>query len=159
MSGLENLFVSPWYWLIGGLVLAGLEMIVAGVFLLWIGLGAMVVGVMLLLMPDLSLTAQLLMFALTMLGSIGLGFVIQRRSGLSSGAEEINQELHGLVGRRCEAAVDFVAGRGRIRVGDTTYAAQGEESIQAGDIVEIVVAEPAGILVARIGHGERELQI
>jgi len=158
MSGLESLFVSPWYWLIGGLVVAGLEMVVAGVFLLWIGLGAMIVGVLLLLMPDLSLTAQLLVFAVTMLASIGLGFVIQKRSGRDSGAAEINQELHGLVGRRCEVASDFMAGRGRIRVGDTTYAALGEGEIRAGEIVEIVSAGPAGIRVIRAPAAEARPQ-
>jgi inner membrane protein len=154
MGGLESLFVSPWYWLIGGLVVAGLEMVVAGVFLLWIGLGAMIVGVLLLLMPDLSLTAQLLIFAVTMLASIGLGFVIQKRSGLQSGAVEINRELHALVGMHCEVASDFAAGRGRIRIGDTTYAAQGEGEIRSGEIVEIVSADSAGIRVIRARTAE-----
>lgn len=158
MSGLESLFVSPWYWLIGGLVIAGLEVLVAGVFLLWIGLGAMIVGGLLLLMPGLSLTAQLLIFAVTMLGSIGLGFVIQRRSGADSGAEEINHELHALRGRRCEVASSFVGGRGRIRVGDTTYAAESEGEIRAGEIVEIVSAESSGIRVIRVEAPEMRSQ-
>lgn len=149
MSGLEELLVSPWFWLVGGLVIAGLELLAAGVFLLWIGIGAMIVGLALLLFPGMSTTAQLLVFALAMLGSIGLGFVIQRRSGEPQ-ASEINRELHAFVGRHCEAASDFATGRGRIRVGDTTYGAIGEESIRAGEIVEIVAAEPGEMRVARL---------
>lgn len=149
MSGLENLFLSPWYWLIGGLIVAGLEIVVAGVFLLWIGLGAMLVGLLLLLVPGMSLTTQLLLFAVTMFASIGLGFIIQRRSGESSDAQGMNQELQALVGRHCEAASDFATGRGRIRVGDTTYAALGDAGIRAGELVQIVSAESAAITVAR----------
>lgn len=154
MGGLENLFVSPWYWLIGGLIIAGLEVVVAGVFLLWIGLGAMLVGLLLLLLPGLPFAVQLLIFAVAMLGSIGLGFFIQRRSGPSTSAQEMNRELTGLVGRHCEAATDFAAGRGRIRVGDTTYGALGEDAIRAGEIVEIVSADAAAITVARIQGSE-----
>lgn len=152
MNALEPLFVSPWYWLIGGLIVAGLEILVPGVFLLWIGLGAMIVGLFLVVLPDLSLSAQLLLFAVTMLASIGLGFVLQRRSGHSAGAEAINQELRALVGRRCEAATDFVGGRGRIRLGDTTYGAESAEDIKAGQMV-IVFAITNGMLMVT-GHEE-----
>ena len=86
MSGLEGLFVSPWYWLVGGLVVAGLEIVVAGVFLLWIGLGAMMVGILLLLLPGMPFALQLLLFAVTMLSSVALGFFVQRRGGASVGA-------------------------------------------------------------------------
>ena len=158
MSGLEEFFVSPWYWLIGGLVVAGLELVVAGVFLLWIGIGAMIVGVALMLLPGMSTTSQLLVFACAMLGAIGLGFLIQRRSGEPE-ADEINQELHALLGRQVEAATDFVAGRGRIRVGDTTYGALGADDIRAGEIVEIVAAEAATIRVARVVPDDRQASV
>lgn len=154
MNGLENLFVSPWYWLIGGLILAGLEVLVAGVFLLWIGLGAMLVGLLLLLLPGLPFAAQLLIFAVAMLGSIGLGFFIQRRSGPATAAQQMNRELTGMVGRHCEAASDFAAGRGRIRVGDTTYGVLGDDTIRAGEIVEIVSADATAITVARTQGSE-----
>lgn len=156
MDGLQELFVSPWYWLIGGLIIAGLELLAAGVFLLWIGLGAMIVGLVLMLMPGLPFAAQLLVFALSMLGSIGLGFYIQRRSGPVSAEQEVNQELAGMVGRRCEAATDFAAGRGRIRVGDTTYGALGDDAIRAGDIVEIVSADAHAIAVERTQGAQRQ---
>lgn len=150
MSGLEGLFVSPWYWLVGGLVVAGLEIVVAGVFLLWIGLGAMMVGILLLLLPGMPFALQLLLFAVTMLSSVALGFFVQRRGGASVGAGELNHELQALIGRRCEAATDFTAGRGRIRVGDTTYSALGGDDILAGEFVEILSADADAIRVVRV---------
>jgi inner membrane protein len=53
------------------------------VFLLWIGLGAVVVGLSVLIAPDLSMAWQLLVFAGAMLGSIGFGFVVQRSSRIN----------------------------------------------------------------------------
>jgi membrane protein implicated in regulation of membrane protease activity len=38
--------LGPWSWWIIGLVFLGLEILIPGVFLLWVGLAAMVVGVL-----------------------------------------------------------------------------------------------------------------
>ena len=102
----------PWLWFIGGLLLIGGEIVLPGVYLLWIGLGALVVGVLVAVFPDLGLTWQLVSFALAMLGTVSLGFVIQRR-GAPPAAGELNQELHALVGQRFVAVSDFQVGMGR----------------------------------------------
>ena len=94
---------SPWLWFSGGLLLIGGEIVLPGVYLLWLGLGALVVGVLVAVFPDLGLTWQLVSFALAMLGTVSLGFVIQRR-GAPPAAGELNQELHALVGQRFVAA-------------------------------------------------------
>ena len=53
MELIDSLFSHPWYWLIAGAILMGLELMVAGVFLIWIGLGAVVTGLSVLLFPAL----------------------------------------------------------------------------------------------------------
>ncbi|HPB76437.1 MAG TPA: NfeD family protein [Chromatiaceae bacterium] len=141
---------SAWLWFIGGLLLVGGEIVLPGVYLLWIGLGAFVVGLLLALFPELSLTWQLVIFALAMLGTISLGFVIQRR-GLSPAPTELNQELQGLVGNHYVAASDFQVGKGRVRVGDTTYGAVSDDAIQAGDTVKVVAVVLGRLRVARVG--------
>ena len=139
----------PWLWFIGGLLLIGGEIVLPGVYLLWIGLGALVVGVLVAVFPDLGLTWQLVSFALAMLGTVSLGFVIQRR-GAPPAAGELNQELHALVGQRFVAASDFQVGVGRVRVGDTTYAAVSAEAIQAGDAVAVMAVVAGRLKVARV---------
>ena len=140
----------PWLWFIGSLLLIGGEIVLPGVYLLWIGLGALVVGVLVAVFPDLGLTWQLVSFALAMLGTVSLGFVIQRR-GAPPAAGELNQELHALVGQRFVAASDFQVGMGRVRVGDTTYGAVSAEAIQAGDAVEVIAVVAGRLRVARVG--------
>ena len=139
----------PWLWFIGGLLLIGGEIVLPGVYLLWIGLGALVVGVLVAVFPDLGLTWQLVSFALAMLGTVSLGFVIQRR-GAPPAAGELNQELHALVGQRFVAVSDFQVGMGRVRVGDTTYAAVSAEAIQAGDAVAVMAVVAGRLKVARV---------
>ena len=140
---------SPWLWFIGGLLLIGGEIVLPGVYLLWLGLGALVVGVLVAVFPHLGLTWQLVSFALAMLGTVSLGFVIQRR-GAPPAASELNQELHALVGQHFIAASDFQVGVGRVRVGDTTYAAVSAEPIQAGDAVAVMAVVAGRLKVARV---------
>lgn len=135
---MEEIFGSPWAWIIGGLVLAGLEILASGVFLLWIGLGAIAVGLILAVAPGMSLPWQALAFAAAMLSSLGLGFLVQRRSGLSRQDSLLNREMEAMVGQRYVAIAAFAAGRGRIKVRDSSYAALSDDAIDTGDLVEVV---------------------
>jgi inner membrane protein len=135
---IEQIFDFTWGWIIAGVILAGLEVLVPGVFLLWIGLGALAVGLILSLVPDLPLAWQGLIFAASMLSSLALGFWIQRRSGRSPDAVLLNRELDSMIGQRYTAISPFVAGRGRIKVQDSSYAAHGDDGIMPGDLVEVV---------------------
>ncbi|EHQ52495.1 MULTISPECIES: NfeD family protein [Ectothiorhodospira] len=133
---LQTLLTNPWFWLIAGMILMGLEILIPGVFLLWIGLGALISAMFVALLPDLAFAWHLMGFSVTMLGACGLGFWLQRRGRAAQGdAPVMNREMDALLNREYIAATDFVAGRGRVRVGDTTYAAQGPDDVKAGDRV------------------------
>lgn len=51
-----------WYWIIAGLLIAMLELVVPSFFLVWFGAGAVIVGVLLLVF-DLNLAAQFIIWA------------------------------------------------------------------------------------------------
>lgn len=61
MEGFEILY---WYWIVFGLILIGLEMFLPTFMTLWFGVGALFVGALLFLFPDLSLAWQLFIWAL-----------------------------------------------------------------------------------------------
>ena len=52
-----------WHWMVLGLVLAMAELAIPSFFIVWFGIGAVAVGLILLVAPDLNLTAQLLTWA------------------------------------------------------------------------------------------------
>ena len=62
MEFLDTLFDSAWYWLIAGAILIGLEIVIPGAFLMWIGGGMLITGASILLFPDTTLVVQLLLF-------------------------------------------------------------------------------------------------
>lgn len=129
---------NAWAWIIIGAVLAGLEVVAPGVYLLWIGLGAFAVGIVMALAPGLGGGWQALIFAIAMLGSLTLGFWVQRRGPRSADAELLNRETQAMIGKRYVALTDFELGRGRIKVGDSSYAAVSDDAIRVGETVEVV---------------------
>ena len=52
--------ILPWHWIVFGFALMISEMFLATFFILWFGAAAVVVGVLLFLIPDLSVTWQVL---------------------------------------------------------------------------------------------------
>ncbi len=143
----DSLFASPWLWWIVGAILIGFEIVAPGVLLLWIGLGAMLVGLSVWLAPNLPLAWQLLVFAVAMLGSIAVGFMVQRRGRADIASSTLNREVAALVGRQVEAVDAFQNGRGRVRVGDSSYAAICAKPVAAGQSVLITGLDGDGRLV------------
>jgi hypothetical protein len=135
---IEQAFNWTWGWIIAGAILAGLEILIPGIYLLWIGLGAFAVGIILALLPGLPLEWQTLIFAAAMVSSLGLGFWIQRRSGRTEADQFLNKEMTAMIGQKYLAIAPFSAGRGRIKVQDTSFAAVSDEAIEKGDLVEVI---------------------
>ena len=59
---MENFQMLYWNWLVFGMILMLLELAVPSFTIFWFGLGALVVGVLLLVVPGLSLTLQVLVW-------------------------------------------------------------------------------------------------
>jgi membrane protein implicated in regulation of membrane protease activity len=53
-----------WYWLVFGMILVLLELAVPSFTIFWFGLGALIVGALLLVAPGISLTGQILVWVI-----------------------------------------------------------------------------------------------
>jgi membrane protein implicated in regulation of membrane protease activity len=111
-----------WTWILVGLVLMGTELVASGVFLLWLGLAAVVTGLQILLVP-MPWQGQLLLFAVL---SVTFAVVASRRA--KSGPNALNQGARGLVGRDYPLVAPIVAEEGRIRVNDTLWRVTGPDA-------------------------------
>lgn len=81
------LWQQPWIWIAGGVVLAGLEMLVPGFILLGFALGAILVGVMLWIgLLGGSLPALLVVFAVASLAAL---IILRRVVGVREGQTRI----------------------------------------------------------------------
>jgi membrane protein implicated in regulation of membrane protease activity len=103
-------------WIAGGLVLLGLEIIVPGAFLMWIGLGALGTGILVWL-TAMGFAPQVVAFATLSAVSVVIGLRLRKP------IRRLNTQTAGLVGRPA-TAIAFEGRTGRVRVGDSDWAAR-----------------------------------
>ena len=63
MNELGISFLSDWGWVICGILMMMAEFAIPGIFMIWIGIGAVLTGIICMFLPDLFVSVQLLIFA------------------------------------------------------------------------------------------------
>lgn len=124
MSEMADL--GGWAWLGAGLLLLILEAIVPGVFLLWFGFAAAVVGAVV-LMFDISLPWQLALFGAAAIASLVLAKLVFRYGETVSDDGGMNVRSAGYVGKIYVVEQPISNGRGKIRIGDSLWIAEGPD--------------------------------
>ena len=137
--------LGPWSWLIVSVVLMGLELLAPGVFLFWLGLSAMIVGVLSFAI-ELSWQAQMLMFALASVAAVPLW---RGASQPKLGSNKLNKRGEALIGREFTLDKPIVDGEGRLRIDDTFWRVYGPDA-PVGTKVQIVKAEGVRLTVAAL---------
>jgi membrane protein implicated in regulation of membrane protease activity len=153
VSAIAFIFESYWYWLIAGLVLVLAEMLLPGVYLLWIGVGALVVGVFTAVWPNAPLWLQLAVLAVAMVGSVLAGIYFQARTRKPADAQGLNAGLQSFVGVHGTAAEAFHAGHGRIKLNDSFYnavTADSQEAIHKNDALVVQAVRNADLVVRKL---------
>ena len=130
----ELLPVTHWNWWGLGALLVVLEVVVPGTFLLWMGVSAGVIGVIVYFAQDLAWEIQFALFAVFSLASIFLSrkYLQQKKDDKSSLSARGKRYLGTVV----TVEESIVNGIGKVRVEDTVWRAQGD-NVAAGGRVKI----------------------
>ncbi|MGI9490221.1 MAG: NfeD family protein [Geminicoccaceae bacterium] len=134
--------VQFWHWLALGGILGALEILAPGFVLIWLGLAAILVGLVLLVWHDMPFAYQLLAYAGFAVLSVLIWFHWLRSSPVESDKPSLNRRAEQLIGRRAPVVDAIVNGRGRIKLGDGTWAVSGPD-LPAGHMVEITNTDGA----------------
>ena len=143
----ESIATHYLWWILALLLIAG-ELLLPGYFLLWIGLAAAAMGVVLWVDPTLGLLAQAIGFGLLAFASC-VGYARWLRPRLerrAPGGERLNRRAEQLIGQRYELIEPIVNGRGKARVGDGQWLVSGPD-LPLGTTVEVVAVEGATLQV------------
>ena len=114
-------------WLIAGLLLILAEVIAPGFFMIFVGAGAVVTGLVLFVVPPLPLLAQVGIFAVATAATIALGYRWYRKSAPSQDPL-LNDRGARLVGELVTVSEPITLGVGRVRVGDGAWPARGPDA-------------------------------
>jgi membrane protein implicated in regulation of membrane protease activity len=139
--------LGTWNWLIFGFVLMTLELIAPGVFLFWLGLAALLVGLVSFALHP-SWQVQLLMFAVFAAAAVPVWRRLAWGRGISSTDRPfLNRRADALVGRVFTLEKPIVDGSGTVRIDDTIWRVAGPDT-PAGSRVRVVQVDGADITVA-----------
>lgn len=133
---------THYLWWILALLLIGAEVLLPGYFMLWIGLGAAVTGLLTLAVPGLSVLAQAVAFVvLAFLSCAAYWYLLRPRLQREDRDEpRLNRRGEQNIGQRYVLAEAIVNGRGKARVGDSLWLVSGPD-LPAGATVEVVAVD------------------
>lgn len=137
---------GPVLWFVLAVALLALETVVPGVHFLWFGVAAGVTGAIALIAP-MAWQWQLALFSLV---SIVTVFLVRRsHSGINATTDEPVLNVRGAqyIGRTVVVEEAIRNGRGKVRVGDTIWGAEGEDA-PAGAKVDVTGVNGTVLVVA-----------
>ncbi len=149
MSGILTWAWPWWAWIVAAGVLALAEMVVPGAYLIWIALGAAVTGIAA-ASTGMLFEGQLATFATaTAVSCIGGYFAYRRRESDRDAVVPPNTPRRSMIGARGTVAEAFVDGRGKVRIGDTVWLADGPDLAEG---TPVAVAGVRGTRLEVTGH-------
>jgi len=140
---------AHWLWFAAGLILAGLEMVVPGVYLMWLAMAALATGVITLVaLPSLAVQVTSFIF-LSLIFAFSARRMLRDRPIVSSDPL-LNNRGGRLTGQTALVTQALVSGSGRIKVGDSEWIARGPD-MAVGERVRITGSDGSELLVEPVG--------
>ena len=140
--------LTVWHWLIAAAVFFVLELVAPGAFMLWLGISAMLVGIISFFVAW-PWQYQLVAFAIFALASIPLWRRFAHRVEKAVDQPFLNRRADAFVGREFTLEKPIVAGSGTVKIDDTIWRLTGPD-VPGGSRVKVVRAEAAMLVVEAI---------
>jgi hypothetical protein len=131
-----------WHWIVLGIILVLMELVVPSFTIFWFGLGALLTGLLLALLPEISLKWQILVFSVSSVGItlLWFRFFVPRKklkSLLMDEEEAIGQT--GIAASRAQVPGE----KGRVAfsvpvLGEESWSYQADEPIETGNRVRVI---------------------
>ena len=139
-------FFTPWGWLSLAAITAGLEILLPGAFMIWLSAAALATAITVGLL-GIGWGWQLAAFAVFALAAVLASQRLKARNPITSDDPALNRRGARLVGESVMVVEPIVGGRGRVKLGDGEWIAQGPDA-PAGTRMRITGADGAILTVA-----------
>lgn len=127
---------GAWSWIVGGIILLGIELLVPGSVFIWLGIAAVITGIASLI-QTMSIPVQWALFGILSLASLGAWLTLmRRRKNINTDSPHLNKRGQALVGRQAVLIDNIENGFGRVRLGDTVWRVSGPQ-LSAGANVTV----------------------
>ncbi len=137
-----------WAWLALGLLLAIGEMVIPGVFLIWLAGAALITGLVAWLAP-IGVPLQIVLFAVLAIVAVFAGRNWLRAHPIVGADPKMNDRGARLIGEMVTVTTAIDGGTGRVRHGDTEWGVRGPDA-EAGTRMRVSGHDGAVLLVEHL---------
>lgn len=139
---------AHWSWIVAGLILLGLELLLPGGFLLWMGISGIITGLVTMFEP-IGWPLQWLIFGVLSLVTIALWVRWTRSRPTPTDRPYLNRRADQMIGQEAVLEQPIAQGFGRVVLGDTVWRVSGPD-LPLGHKVRIVGSTGAVLRVEPI---------
>ena len=136
---------QPYLWLALGLLLVTAEMLLPGFFLFWLGIAALITGVVAWTLP-IGIPLQILIFASLAVVTVFLGRNYLRKNPIEPVDPNKNKRAERMAGEIAVVVEAISGGTGRVKHGDSEWLARGPDT-EVGAKVRITGSDGAVLVV------------
>lgn len=135
MGDLIPIIGDPWFWFVVGLVLLVGELLMPGVFLLWLAIAAGLTGLVN-AAYDMSWQWELAVFAALSIALVMASWrFVRGQHRPKSDQPDLNQRQTGYIGRRSTLLQAISNGSGKVKIDDTVWDATGPDLPQGTPVL------------------------
>lgn len=134
-----------WLWLALGVLLAVAEMVIPGVFLIWLAGAAILTGILAFVLP-IGLPLQIVIFAVAAIAAVFTGRSYIRRNPVEAADPMMNRRGARMVGEVVRVSQAIVDGHGKVHLGDGEWLVRGPDAA-VGARMRITGSDGAVLLV------------
>ena len=141
-----------WHWAVGGIVLIIAELAVPSFVLIWFGLGALLVALVL-AVAGIGLTAQLALWLVVSLILVAAWFKVFKPNMHKTKIGMADANVTGEIGVLVRDVAPFEKGQVRFQkpiLGDDVWECIADEAIKSGERVRVVAVEGSFLKVGRV---------
>jgi hypothetical protein len=137
-----------WHWLILAAIFAGIEILSPGFFFIWLGGAGLLTGLAVLAIPSMDWQIQLILFAVLSGVSVLAWYKFGRKLHIATDDATLNRRGDSLVGRSGNLVEPIVNGRGKVKIDDSVWRAEGGDA-PAGTSVKVTGVQGPVLQVER----------
>jgi inner membrane protein len=134
-----------WLWLALGLLLAVAEMVIPGVFLIWLAGAAILTGILAFVLP-IGVPLQIVIFAVAAIAAVFSGRSYIRNNPVEEADPLMNRRGARMVGEIVRVSQPIVDGHGKVHLGDGEWLVRGPDA-PLGARMRITGSDGAVLLV------------
>lgn len=139
-----------WHWFALAVILMILDVTIgANFFFVWCGISAAVVGILMLIIPNMTWEFQFLIFGIGIMTSLVIWRQYLKKMPKDTDQPGLNRRAERYIGRIFDLDEAIENGRGKVRVDDTTWRVQGED-LPVGTKVKVVGVDGTVLKVEKV---------